>query len=210
MENDIVAMSDGDFDDHIELLSTDEAKSAVSNLMRDARNPDHSYVNTYDIDHGRTVERMSKLQAVAHPPEVDPETGKDRPAGRFGSTISKAMGEALEEKAAQQNVVREQMKDDMNFLVDEGGFARDSIPKDPKPYQANALKMQRLNAEGKHAEIVPIMQKELNELRAPAETAQLFETFVQAELDSSLREPIFEAILRWIHDARKTQLKGSQ
>ena len=208
---DVVNSTDGDFESHVELLSSSEAESTIAKVMADAgADENHSYTSGHAPNHSRTVDRMLALRKVANPPEINPETGEPYNDG-VSPEMRKICNEALEEQAERQNVVREQMKDDMNYLVDEGGFSRDEIPKDPKPYQANALKMQRLNAEGKHAEIVPIMKRELNEFRAPAETAQLFETFVQAdELDSGLKETIFESVLRWIHDARKNQMKGNQ
>lgn len=196
-ETDIVSMSDSEFDGYVENLNQDEAKSGIDKVKREAAiNPKHPYIDSHSFEHERTVGRVSRLFKAAH-------TG-DEPR----TNITIAAEEALAEQAEKKNVLVEQAKDDMDFLV-EAGFDRSDIPDDLQPYQANALRMQRLNAEGKHTEVVPIMQKELRELRAPAETIQLFDTFTQTnELDPNLKETIFESVLRWIHDARKTQSKG--
>ena len=194
-------------DDDVAYLSQAEAQKHIDRVI-DAAGKDvaHPYSDGHNRLHRKYVDRMHKLHQIVNP-QPEPQTNADgeEVVQQWPPHMVKIMSEALDGQAEKHNKLIDQAQNDMNFLVSEG-FDRSPIPDDLQPYQANALKMQRLLIEGKHKEAGTLMKRELSELKAPLAQQQLFETFIHStDLDGDLKETIATDILLWIQAARKAQ-----
>ena len=189
---DVVNSTDTDFEYHVAGLSESEAESAVNRVMSDEKS---AYWDGHALHHDRTVERLVQLRKAAKPPELDPETGERLPY--VDPIYAKALEEVEVDKAARQADLVAKAQDDMDVLV-EAGFDYSTIPDDLTPSMGNLLHMQRLGTEGEYGEVAPLMQKELRGLEAPPATIQLFNDFVQADVDPKFKHIIFSNLLEWI------------
>jgi hypothetical protein len=94
-------------------------------------------------------------------------------------------------------------------LLEGLGFDPTEIPDDIQEYQLNALRMQRLNAEGNFMELFPLLQKELTTLRAKG--MNTFHFFVNDEsLSPAERSEHIELILKRIYAANTEKAEKEQ
>ena len=211
---DIMAMTDESFQDHCGNLTAEEARIQARTFTSAAANdPNHPYVSTVDPTlHKQAVARASRLfeQSHAEDPDLNVyDANGEQMQGQTSTEYLRLLDEAKIEQAEKVDKTKQQMEADMDILVEKYDFSRDAISDNPQPYQAAALRMQRLNHEGKTDEIVPLMEKELKELKASQKTQQLFLDFSRTgDLDPELRSDIFERTLRWIYSARKQQAES--
>jgi hypothetical protein len=86
--------------------------------------------------------------------------------------------------------------------LSELGFDRDKIPNDVKPFQVDALKMQRLNAEENFLELSGMIEKEMAILNFKGMDG--FRTMLRdASLDPATKKEFINLILHRVYDAHK-------
>jgi lysophospholipase L1-like esterase len=118
-------------------------------------------------------------------------------------TIDSVCDEAMAAKVEKQNKLVKEAEAEMAKLV-ALGFDDDEIPDDLQEYQLDGLRMQRLTAERKFEELVPILEKQLRSLKTPPSLIAAFQSFAQAqEMDDILKANIADQIVAWVYQANE-------
>lgn len=177
-------------------MTPDGAKAALDKIHAAAAvDPSHAYMNGHHPQHRKMVDAVAVLHGIY--------------AQREGAGMTNA-DKVMQEALAKQDAEKDMMRADAEAEVDklhELGFTGD-LPNDVRPHHLTTLRMQRLHAENNYTALTPLMEKELQSLRAPASTLEMFRTFANIpDADPELRQDIFEKLITWIHRAN-TQKYG--
>ena len=158
----------------------DSAKQTLDKIMTDAViDKHHPYTNKHHPQNKAFREAVGKLH------EVKAE-GVSQEEAKYNQILEE--GEKLKQRRIDQRV--SEASKEMKRLV-ELGFTEESIPEDLDDKTLNLLKAQRLAAEGKFHEVIPI----LNRQSSRTELTKLVQAISDTELSDDMKFELTNKIL---------------
>ena len=154
----------------------------------------HPYCDGHHGLHKRYAEHMAAMFVLKA--DGDTRTPMQR-------TIDSVCEEAMAAQVEKQNKLVKEAEAEMAKLV-ALGFDDDEIPDDLQEYELNDLRMQRLHAQKNYEQLTPLIEKQLQTLKVPADIQGLFAGLNRANnVDEQLKQDIVEKVIFWIHTANK-------
>jgi len=179
-----------------EFMSPSEADDAINkvkvDVFEDARHP---YLDSEHPQHGSFVSYMSNLykaQVRKEGEPFDPEVERAAQAAQYEEDM----------QVERQNRLVADAEAEMDALV-ALGFDRDEIPNDVQQWQFEALKMERLNAEGNFRELSPMLSAELRRLDLSDELNLFHSLVLDATINPKSRAQHIELILGRMYQTNK-------
>ena len=175
-----------------------EAAQALSKIYADVvGDPLHPYGNAQHPQGKDFRAVVTKLHEI--------KTSEDGGLLPMELKMAEILKTAAAEKADRQDKLRFECEQEFDRL-EEFGFRRSELPDDIQDFHLRGLREQRMAAEGDFDQLVPLLEVDLRELRAPPDTQAAFRAFIQAQgLDPGLRGDIADTIVCWIYSARKAR-----
>lgn len=184
-----------------EYMSPEAAESAINKVKVDAfEDAAHPYLDSAHPQHAAFVSHMSNLckaQVRKEGEPFDPEIERAAQAAQYEEDM----------QVLRQNRLVTDGEAEMDALV-ALGFERDEIPNDVQPWQVEALKMERLNAEGNFRELSPMLETELKNLGLSDEMRLFHSLILDATIDPKSRAQHIELILGRMYSANKKKYGG--
>jgi len=174
----------------IENMTPEQAAQQIDAVFEEVRkDPGHPYADGNNPLHRKVTERMTKLFEVKNKDGLLP--------------VERAWQADLAQMVERQNkLVAEGQKE--AELLEGLGFKPTEIPDDLQQYQLDGLRMQRLHAEKNYSALTPLIEKQLQTLKVPADIQGLFAGLNQSSnLDEQLKQDIIEKVIYWIHGANE-------
>jgi hypothetical protein len=172
-------------------MNPDEASLALNKFWADAFTEGHPYMDPGHPQH------MDCVNWVGEVTKIKTANEDNRPP------LEKAMAEALDRQQEKQDALVAEAKAEMEKLS-KLGFSADEIPKDIKEYQVNALRMQRLAAEGDFQVASDMLQAELSRMNVPPHIQSLFQAFEEApDSERDFKESKITDVLKWFYNENK-------
>lgn len=179
---------------NVDGMSSEQAGQEINRIT--AEGAEHPYFSGNHIQHSDFVSVMGKLNEIKYA-DADELTPLER-----------GMQDGLDAKVTRQNDLTIEAQEEMDALV-EMGFDRSDIPNDIKPFQRDALKMQRLHAQGNFDELSPLLETQLEGLNVPPAERAAFDIFRQSDtMDTDLKSEILEKLILWVHSANEIKHGG--
>lgn len=133
-----------------EELSAEGATELLDEIMASAAaDPKHPYTNNQHFHHQKYQAAVTRLFEIKSSADADAGLGK----------VGKAIKQAMAEKTEKQNTLVAEAKAEMEAL-EKLGFDHTEVPDDIRDYQVRGLTEQRLHAEGKYEQLLPMLVKD--------------------------------------------------
>lgn len=184
-----------------ENISPEQAESAINQIKVDVfEDAKHPYLDSEHPQHSAFVsymENLSKAQVRQPGEPFDPEIERAAQAAQYEEDM---------QVERQNNLIADAEKE-MDALV-ALGFDRDEIPNDVQQWQVEALKMERLNAEGNFRELSPMLETTLRDLGLSDELRLFYSLVQDATIDPKSRAQHIELILGRMYSVNKKKYGG--
>jgi hypothetical protein len=179
-----------------ENLLPDEAEQVLNKLHAEAiADPQHPYTNKQHPQNKDFVSVMSKLHEIKTENYISP--------------IEQACQEALDIQAEKQNKLVAEAQAEMEKLA-ELGFDAEEIPDDIQPFQLRGLQEQRLHAEGDFNTLMPMIEKDLQDLRL-YDDLEIFKNFKATKVfDEVFMADATNKVIWKIAELNKQKYKGKK
>jgi len=182
-------------------LTADDAGRALAALSADViGNVEHPYTSGAHPQHQEWLAYAQRLHELRAAGKVEQERQEQDAAIDVCRAGDAAATAALRTEAAAE-IER----------LTELGFDPIPVPDAPQAHTVRAWRLQRLNAEGKTAELSAALADELRGLNAPSATMELLRQYADMENpDPELRERVFAELISWVHGANARRFGPSK
>ncbi len=168
-----------------------DAAQRLAQIYSDAAvDQQHPYSYPHHPAHKAFKEAMTRLHEIKGQGEL------------FVSPASRAAQEALTERQADIDSLRAKAESEVAELV-KLGFEPTDLPTDVQPWLLDSLRLQKYHAQGDYENLTPLLEEQMQALKAPPPVAAAFKSFLDANPDPALRDSITEQAIRWLHNANR-------
>jgi hypothetical protein len=169
-------------------VTPDEAAAILDRVYAEASNPKHPYTNKHHPQNKDFLSAVTRLHEIKTEGSVSP--------------TEKICQEALDGLVVKQNKLVAEAEKELELLVDLG-FEPADVPDDIKPFQVRGLTEQRLHAEGDFKSLMPMLEKDLRDLR-DYKSLEVFQNFQATPIfDEELVKDVLEKVIFKISELNK-------
>lgn len=186
-----------------ESLSPEQASASLDKIYNEAvSDKKHPFFDGHNYEHGKYVAAVTALHKIkASTIDADGNlVERTKPA-------VPARNSFMELQAEKQNKLRTEAEAEIEQLIELGYDDTADLPDVVQPYLVRGLKEQRLHATGDFKTLLPMLEKDLHELR-DFESLNILQNFkTTAVFDEDFQKEALDKAIRKIHDLNVQKYK---